>query len=252
MDIGVASAQWALRQPHLKLFYFDELPSTNRWCHEWIHPGVQNTHLILARHQTQGRGRGQHTWSDPIPGSNFAGTWVFALGAAQPKPPLPAKIGLILIESCLSVWPRLPWSLKAPNDLKLNQKKVAGLLIESIGQDKQNWLMIGLGMNVLQAPQVDVPTTSLLLACNENRNEKKLAPLDLKTDWEKFLSTFFERLQELAENLKLNPENSLLSSTEQKRLLFHLRNTVEHQELTQVDARGQLHTVNSIQSWDRD
>jgi len=49
--------------------------------------------------------------------------------------------GLALYRATQTIWPHLPLSLKAPNDLWLGSGKVAGLLIETIASGS-NWLVM--------------------------------------------------------------------------------------------------------------
>ena len=75
------------------------------------------------------------------------------LSPHSPQPIMAPLIGLALLKSCQFVWPNLKLSLKAPNDLFLMHKKVAGLLTESIQQGDKHRLIIGLGMNINDHPQ---------------------------------------------------------------------------------------------------
>ncbi len=56
--------------------------------------------------------------------------------------------------------------LKWPNDLLINNKKAAGILLESITINTRHYLVIGIGINIMESPiHIEQLTTSLF---NEN------------------------------------------------------------------------------------
>jgi hypothetical protein len=64
-------------------------------------------------------------------------------------------VGLALYEAAHKTWPDVAFNLKAPNDLYVHDKKIAGILIEAVlggpsGRDIR--VVVGLGFNVLSAP----------------------------------------------------------------------------------------------------
>jgi len=109
-------------------------------------------HIIyLADLQTEGRGRGPGTWSSPASGTGLMATWSF-LVPRSPQPLCAPVTGLAVFQAASLTWPDLPWSLKPPNDLYLNDRKIGGLLVESISRGEIHRLLIGFGFNVFSAP----------------------------------------------------------------------------------------------------
>jgi len=112
--------------------------------------------VILAREQTQGRGRRGRIWHSP-PAGNLYGTFVF-------RPKLePARLqdftlwmGLNICEltaNFCKIEPGLKW----PNDLLVNGRKAGGMLTEArIDSDQVRDLVFGLGLN-LNARSADLP-----------------------------------------------------------------------------------------------
>ncbi len=70
------------------------------------------------------------------------------------------RLGLALLKAASSTWAHSEWSLKAPNDLFLSGKKVAGLLIEAVTQGDSVRIVIGLGLNLFAKPEL--PTAGTL------------------------------------------------------------------------------------------
>jgi len=119
---------------------------------------------ILAREQTAGRGRRGRAWVQP-PG-NFSATLLMRPAGSVADRALRSFIAaLALREALVAATGRdAAFTLKWPNDVLLNGGKVAGILLESIGDH----LAIGIGVNLVAAPPYDmvepgaVPPVSLL------------------------------------------------------------------------------------------
>ncbi len=108
---------------------------------------------ILALKQTKGRGRRGRAWSDPV--GNFAGTLVLRPAEAPNVAALRSFVASLALYDAFAAVTGRPdgLSLKWPNDVLLNGGKVAGILLESVGQGTQiSHLAIGLGVNLRNAP----------------------------------------------------------------------------------------------------
>lgn len=118
---------------------------------------------VSARQQIKGRGTNNRTW-EGITGNVFL-TIAFPLVKVPVTPTLlPLQVGILICTSLSQVLEKVCkvssspksrlLSLKWPNDVLIKQKKVAGVLIESSIVDKETWLLVGIGINVLQAPNI--------------------------------------------------------------------------------------------------
>jgi BirA family transcriptional regulator, biotin operon repressor / biotin---[acetyl-CoA-carboxylase] ligase len=118
-------------------------------------PTLAAPHWILALRQTKAGRRGRD-WHDPE--GNFAATYVSKPGG---PPDLVAQrsfiAALALHEALVTVTGRPEaFALKWPNDVLLNGGKLAGILLESIGQGANlGHLAIGIGVNLRAAPQAE-------------------------------------------------------------------------------------------------
>ncbi|MBC7742907.1 MAG: biotin synthetase [Bdellovibrionaceae bacterium] len=237
--IGQITHQWAQVQK-LKSFFREELDSTNALAKKEAFEPVafdENVILYLTENQTAGRGRGSNTWSSSTIGSQLFSTWSFLL-EKTPLPTLSPLIGLAIYRAALASWPFLEWNLKAPNDLYIDDKKVAGLLIETVSQGQDLRLLIGFGFNVFSAPAEIKLATSL---AHELPPETPL----LAEDWIAFLERIlFElslALQWGFEPLNTTARTALVSALN---LHPHLK-----EEYVSLDAAGNLATASKKILW---
>ena len=149
-NVSTAVCRWLDRQ-HIAYEFFQTTDSTNDQArlNAMADPDCK---VYLAHVQTKGRGRGQNTWSSSGEGGTLLATW--SLHMAQPPGHLSGPlVGMSLFDSAKATWPDLALSLKPPNDLYLNDKKVAGLLLESLSMGQKHRLWAGLGLNVNAHPR---------------------------------------------------------------------------------------------------
>lgn len=161
--IGEVTYAWAEAQK-IKTFYFRTITSTNDIAKEKADSDEvvdQDIVLYVADDQSNGRGRFDRKWTNAKPGSNLLCSWSFAVDDL-PLPIFTLRAGLAVISAAQATWPYLAWSTKAPNDILLGDKKIGGLLIESVSQGNSHRLIFGLGMNVLSHPATEGEATSLL------------------------------------------------------------------------------------------
>ncbi|MEM7070598.1 MAG: biotin--[acetyl-CoA-carboxylase] ligase [Pseudomonadota bacterium] len=131
------------------------MTSTNDIARQWAVSGVVSG-CIRAACQTKGRGRMGRDWYSPKGGN------LYASYLRKPQQKMADWPGLSLAAS-LSVIDALQqallktglkkkpcFQLKWPNDILLNQKKIGGILLESIAMSKQ--LIIGVGINLIDMP----------------------------------------------------------------------------------------------------
>lgn len=141
--------------------------STNSQLMKKLQDGhkLQKGAVLVAEAQTAGRGRRGNPWFSPF-GSNlyFSMYWQLEQGI-QAAMGLSLVIGIAVAEVLESEY-QLPVKLKWPNDIYLQHKKLAGILIELVGQSHaQCDLVIGLGLNIsmpdLAKQQIDQAWTDL-------------------------------------------------------------------------------------------
>lgn len=221
--IGEITSQWSKAQ-RVKTQYLDSVPSTNTFAkdHAFTQDAFENEVLFFVTdQQTQGRGRFDRTWKSGRNGAGLTATWSFLI-EEQPHPIITSLIGLSLFQAARNTWGFLPWSLKAPNDIFLGDKKVAGVLVETVSQGDDYRLIVGVGFNVMTAPS-DVDTSTYLL-----KHLSDETPL-LGEDWITFLDRFLMEMTfvvgRLSEELSPTQKHNLLSALN---LYPHLEKKYSH------------------------
>lgn len=147
---GRSAEEWTqvLAVPAVHLF--DVVQSTNDVALEHADSGAATLTLVIADHQTAGRGRGGSEWLSH-PGSSLLCSVVYqtnftehhAAGAA------PIRVGWAVAES-ISLLIDRPVGLKWPNDVVIaGSGKIAGILCEgSFRPDGRGYIVAGIGINV--------------------------------------------------------------------------------------------------------
>ncbi len=131
---------------------FESIESTNSFAKEEAFKISTAPHAYLSLIQTHGRGRGTNTWlSTSKPEGQLFVTWSFSL-TKSPQNLTAPLVGLTVFDSIKCVWPSLNVGLKPPNDIYINNKKVAGILVETISMGPHTRLIIGMGLNVFTHP----------------------------------------------------------------------------------------------------
>ena len=101
--------------------------------------------MIIAEEQFAGMGRNSRSWSSPAGKGIYATTLLTRPTAELPLVPLTvANIVATYLRDVFSIDARIKW----PNDILVDGRKIAGILIEARIQDDRTFLVIGVGINV--------------------------------------------------------------------------------------------------------
>ncbi len=171
-----------------------ELASTNSHALERAEQSdPQLPLLVLTEQQTQGRGRGQNVWWSAAGSLTFSLVLELADLPQNQIPGISLTTGLAMCRAMESLAPLADVGLKWPNDVYLDDKKLAGILIERSAR-RPTRIVIGIGMNVNNSmqdapPEVAERSISLCDASDEdwNLNDVLIAILqELEQCWIKF------------------------------------------------------------------
>lgn len=164
-----ASARLGLPRVHHRL-----IDSTNARARELAVAGTPHGTVVTAAEQTAGRGRQGRTWSGP-PGRAL----LCSLVLRRWNRLLPLAAGVAVAEGCEALGPQ-PALVKWPNDVLLDGRKVAGILVEA--RPQEGWAVLGIGLNVAVAvdqlpPELRQSAGTLGLAAEPGSIERSLAEL---------------------------------------------------------------------------
>ncbi|MGH7466724.1 MAG: biotin--[acetyl-CoA-carboxylase] ligase [Longimicrobiales bacterium] len=165
---GKTVEEWQGRWRTPQLHILSSTGSTNDDARALGNAGAPTGTLVIAEEQTAGRGRRGRTWID-APGRSLQ------LSMLLRAPPAgficltaaPVRVGLLLVHA-LREQVGLHTQLKWPNDLQVHERKLGGILCESV-LDQRPFLVLGIGINVGQQeddfpPDLRAHATSITLA----------------------------------------------------------------------------------------
>ena len=145
----------------------DEVASTN----DILHDDDARDRVQVARRQSGGRGRQGRNWETADGALCFSVLHAFP---AQAPAALALWAGIALVERLREMGlgqPCLNW----PNDLMYGSEKFGGILTECRARGGQTRCVVGVGINVEDAPEVDRPATSIARACGQHPDPNHLA-----------------------------------------------------------------------------
>lgn len=157
--------------------YFKSLPSTNTYLKKLDADSIKQGMAILTDDQTQGRGQYDRRWRAE-PGENLTFSMGFKPSITDGFHTLTMACALALVEELTSLDTAACIKIKWPNDVLVNNKKVAGLLTEAVFVgNKTARLIIGIGLNVNQqkyTPELAEKATSLRIEMRKKLSREKL------------------------------------------------------------------------------
>ncbi|HMI80865.1 MAG TPA: biotin--[acetyl-CoA-carboxylase] ligase [Solirubrobacterales bacterium] len=164
-------------QPHR---HFARTDSTNSRARELAAAGAPHGTVVTASEQTAGRGRQGRTWTAPPHKALLYSAIVRPLEERHML--LPLAVPLAVCEAAEQLRPDLKCKVKWPNDVLLEHRKLAGVLIEARPQD--GWAVIGVGLNLtIQEDEfpADLRTTaiSIFTTCGGDREGGSSGPSPL-------------------------------------------------------------------------
>lgn len=163
--------------PAWPVHIYDTIDSTNAQALREVAAGAYAPFVVTAESQTAGRGRRGRAWVSP-----FAQNLYFSLvlridGGMRQLEGLSLVVGLAVMRA-LHDSGVVDAGLKWPNDILVGQKKLAGILLELVGDPADVChvvLGIGINVNMHAAPEVDQQWTSVQLETGRSQDRCRLA-----------------------------------------------------------------------------
>jgi BirA family biotin operon repressor/biotin-[acetyl-CoA-carboxylase] ligase len=130
--------------------YVKKLESTNSYVKKMPLNEIVHGMLCLADNQTKGRGQYERKWESES-GQNLTFSLVFRPTEQERFHVLTLACALAIVETLTELLSDAEVCIKWPNDVLINQKKVAGLLTETMFSGNElDRLVVGIGLNVNQ------------------------------------------------------------------------------------------------------
>jgi len=128
--------------------YYQEIDSTNSRARDLAAKGYPEGTVVVADMQTSGRGRRGRSWYSP------RNQGIYMSGILRPVLPLKeiSRISLVTAVAVAETFQEelnLPVCIKWPNDILINNKKIAGILAEVVtDMDGIEYIVVGIGLNI--------------------------------------------------------------------------------------------------------
>ena len=193
------------------VIYFEETDSTNVQAKALGQAGASHGTLIIAEQQSAGRGRRGRSWESPA-GSSIYTTLLLRPEFEPVKAPMLTLVMAVSVADGIREATGLETSIKWPNDIVLNGKKICGILTEmSTEINHINYVVIGVGINVNQETfPVELEQTATSLK-NESGKTFSRAEIiaSIMEKFEKYYKIFLEKedlsgIQEFYNSILIN------------------------------------------------
>ncbi|MDX1923955.1 MAG: biotin--[acetyl-CoA-carboxylase] ligase [Rickettsiaceae bacterium] len=168
------------------LLLLDEIDSTNDEAKRIALSGQSPDYLVIcAKKQNKGRGRSGNNW-ESLDGNLFMSLIVPSSKDLDSMSQLSFVSSLALENLLSNLFKKYSINnmleLKWPNDVLINDKKVAGILLETAGKNNE-YLVIGIGVNITQSPVIEDRKIT-------NLHEEGLLKIDRNEIMNRFMSHF--------------------------------------------------------------
>ena len=141
-----------------KKFFYKKVNSTNDLAIKKIKTGISHG-IIIADYQKKGRGQHGKKWL------SFKGNLFITIFFKIKENINIKKITILnckIIKKTLIKYIKKTISIKPPNDLLINKKKICGILQEIKFSNKSKFIVIGIGINLIKSPEIkNYPTTNI-------------------------------------------------------------------------------------------
>ena len=191
----------------MKIIKLDAIDSTNSYLKKLLNKkSLDDLTVVVSKHQTQGRGRNGNIWSNK-PSLNLAFSIYKRFGDFEiDKKFMLNVISSISVYETLKKYNLFDLTIKWPNDIMTEDKKISGILIENnIRGKKIKHSVIGIGININQSKFKNLPNATSIFIETGKLNSVETIACELQKILEKNFNLFKINENELIKNY-----NSLL------------------------------------------
>ena len=142
----------------IKKYYFKKIKSTNDQAIKMIKRGL-NKGIIITEEQIAGRGQHGNKWIS-LKGNLFM-TIFFEINKKRKISEF-TKFNLKIIKIVIQKYIKKRLTIKYPNDILVNEKKICGILQEVIFFKLKKLMIVGIGINIKKSPKINKYKTTFL------------------------------------------------------------------------------------------
>ena len=129
-----------------KMYVYDNISSTNRKAKEFAKKGADEGTIVVAKHQTKGRGRFDRVWESPEGGVYLS--IILRPPCTPDKTTILPLLTSLVVSETINMY-TLSSNIKWPNDVYVYGKKIAGILLESeVIKNEVKHVILGIGINL--------------------------------------------------------------------------------------------------------
>ena len=173
------------------IFRFKKVNSTNNRAINIIKKTNYKNGMIISETQSSGRGQYGKKWIS-YKGNLFV-SFFFELSNINISIKKLTSLNCLAVKKLLSIYTKKRIILKKPNDLLIDKKKICGILQESLKKFGKNYLVVGIGINLIKSPNIkNYPTTNLYELLNKKVSKNKIED-KLKKIYELQLTKIYKR-----------------------------------------------------------
>ncbi len=174
-----------------KIFRFNNVNSTNDTAIRIIKKNKFYFGMIISENQKKGKGQYGRKWIS-YKGNLFI-SFFYILENLNITLGKLTKLNCLMVKKLLSKYYKGRIIFKKPNDLLIDNKKICGILQETITKENKKYLIVGVGINLKKNPKIkNYPSTNLYHIIGKKINKKKIEN-ELKKIFEFNLDTLYKK-----------------------------------------------------------
>ncbi|CQR46672.1 Bifunctional ligase/repressor BirA [Paraliobacillus sp. PM-2] len=249
--------RWGLETNWLgkSIYFHEKIDSTQTKANQLAQSGCEHGTVVLADRQEAGRGRMNRTWYS----DHNDGIWMSIVLRPTVLPSQAAQFTLLMgtvLADVLTEKTGLSIKIKWPNDLFINDKKIAGILTEmQAEQDQIHYLVIGIGINVNQTTQqfdtaIRQKATSLREAAAQSFSKRDLIQSILhafEIQYEQYNETGFSEIKKRWEKRGYKMNQHVTYQSGNTRSEGIIRGIGQDGALLLQDKDGEVHSLYSAE-----
>jgi BirA family biotin operon repressor/biotin-[acetyl-CoA-carboxylase] ligase len=156
---------------------FDSLPSTNTEALRQAGSGAPEGLCVVAREQTRGRGRQERVWVSPMDAGLYFSIVLRPVQLDVRAWPLLTMMAALSVWDALLAACELETDIKWPNDILARERKLSGILAETIETETGRAVIIGIGINLNDEafpPELKAAATSVSTLTGKTPDAERL------------------------------------------------------------------------------